>query len=680
MRSTFGGLNTVVRGIFANQISLDTVGHNISNANTEGYSRQTVNLSTTNPEVYYASHGFAQIGTGVQTESITRARDSFMDQQMWKESASLGYGQSLQSMLQRIEGVFKEPSDTGIQTVLNRFWTALNTLSTNASDTGARTALRQRGVELVDAIQHSAKQLKDMVADVNSTLKIKVDNINQITSEISSLNRQIVNIEAGGTDHANDLRDRRDLLTDKLTAMVGANVSEDASGNYIIQAAGVSLVTATGNTALEAKSTPGGDPDYGYELVNVYAPGKSTPLNFTNGELKGLIESRDDTTSGVKGYLNKLSTTSKFLLQDFNQVHLAGYGLNDTHDINFFGDNGTNYTDVKDIADDPLNGYTKNDWLEALEVNKALFETNGLELIAAKTRTGTIVPVKAGDAVGDLKVEGAYNGTTPSDFVVTIGAVNTVIQSNSAGGKLTPTGTTQGNFIVRIDSTNSSTGAVTKASYSSDGGTTWNDATYDSGSSQWLLKGDVKVAINADVDNAQGNKYTFSTIEGTPSEVTYTMNGGGSQKATLDSATGTWILSNGVRVKIDANAGNKAGGSYSFSISQGWASGDNAVLMGNKLKTDSNAILGNVSLDSFYSSLIAAVGVQTQNAQRLTENQQTLVDQVSNWRQSVSGVNMDEEMTNMIRFQKGYNAAARVLTTMDEMLDKLINGTGVVGR
>lgn len=672
MRSTFGGLNTVVRGIFANQISLDTVGHNISNANTEGYSRQTVNLSTTNPEVYYTSNGFAQIGTGVQTQSITRARDSFMDQQMWKESASLGYGQSLQSMLQRIEGVFKEPSDTGIQTVLNRFWTALNTLSTNASDTGARTALRQRGVELVDAIQHSAKQLKDMAADVNSTLKIKVENINQITSEISSLNNQIVNIETCG-DHANDLRDRRDLLTDKLTAMVGANVYEDSSGNYIIQAAGVSLVTATGYTALEAKSTPGGDPDYGYELVNVYAPGKSTPLNFTNGELKGLIESRDDTTSGVKGYLNQLSTTSQFLLQDFNQVHRDGYGLNDSHNVNFFGDNSVNY--MTDSS-----SFSKNDWLEALDVNKALFETNGLELIAAKTRTGTIVPVKTGDAVGDLKVEGAYNGTTPSDFVVTIGAVNTVIQSNSAGGKLTPTGTTQGNFIVRIDSTNSSTGAVTKASYSSDGGTTWKEATYDSGSSQWLLKGDLKVTIDADVDNAQGNKYTFSTIEGTPSEVTYTMNGGGSQKATLDPATGTWILSNGVRVNIDANAGNKAGGSYSFSISQGWASGDNAVLMGNKLKTDSSAILGNVSLDSFYSSLIAGVGVKTQNAQRLADNQQTLVDQISNWRQSVSGVNMDEEMTNMIRFQKGYNAAARVLTTMDEMLDKLINGTGVVGR
>lgn len=681
MRSTFGGLNTVVRGIFANQISLDTVGHNISNANTEGYSRQTVNLSTTNPEVYYASHGFAQIGTGVQTESITRARDSFMDQQMWKESASLGYGKSLQSMLQRIEGVFKEPSATGIQTVLNRFWTALNTLSTNASDTGARTALRQRGVELVDAIQHSAKQLKDMAADVNSTLKIKVDNINQITSEISSLNRQIVNIEAGGTDHANDLRDRRDLLTDKLTAMVGANVSEDASGNYIIQAAGVSLVTATGNTALKTESTI--DPDYGYELVNVYAPGKSTPLNFTNGELKGLIESRDDTTSGVKGYLDKLSTTSKFLLQDFNQVHRDGYGLNDTHDINFFGDNGTNYTDVKDIADDPLNGYTKNDWLKALEVNKSLFESNGLALIAAKTKAGGITPTQTNAAGGALVVEGVYNGTSAADFQVTIDQVDGVIKSKSGAGDLTgydsPTITTKDNFVVRIDTVDG-TGAVTKASYSTDGGTTWNLASYDGGTGKWTLKGDATVAIAANTNNAQGVTYTFSTIKGTPTKVSYKLNNGTVQTATMDPTTGKWKLANGITVKINATATNQNGDSYSFSIAQGWASGDNAVLMGNKLKTDNSDLLGKVSLDAFYSSLIAGVGVQSQNAQRLTENQQTLVDQISNWRQSVSGVNMDEEMTNMIRFQKGYNAAARVLTTMDEMLDKLINGTGVVGR
>ncbi|MDD4602025.1 MAG: flagellar hook-associated protein FlgK [Negativicutes bacterium] len=676
MRSTFSGFNTVVRGLYSQQVSLDTVGHNISNANTDGYSRQTVNLSTTNPESLHISTGFAQIGTGVQTTSITRARDVFMDKQMWKESASLGYGQALESMLQKIEGVFKEPSDTGVQTVLNRFWTALQTLSTNASDNGARSALRQRGVELINAVQHSAQQLKDMVSDINSTLKIKVNDINQINFEISSLNKQIVNIEGGGIDHANDLRDRRDLLADKLTSMIGAKISEDSSGNYLIQAGGVSLVTATGYTKLEAKDMPGGDSDYGYELVNVYAPGKITPINFTNGELKGLIDSRDNVNSGAKGYLNQLSTISQFLLQDFNEVHRDGYGLNDSHDVNFFGDNSKYYgTGSADII-----GFSKNDWLEALEVNKALFDTNGLALIAAKTRAGSILVTKdTAGAAGDMTVDGAYNGTSPADFIVTIDAVNTVNKSKLSSGDLTYSGTTQGNFVVRIDSVDGA-GSVTKASYSSNGGTTWNDAVYDSGSGQWTLKGDVKVAIAADTDNAQGNTYTFSTIAGTPTEVSYTMNGGASQKATLDPATETWILSNGVRVRMDANVANAAGGSYSFSISQGEASGDNAVLMGNKLKTDNTALLGDVSLDSFYSSMIAGLGVQSQNAQRLTENQKTLVDQISNWRQSVSGVNMDEEMTNMIRFQKGYNAAARVLTTMDEMLDKLINGTGVVGR
>ena len=113
---------------------------------------------------------------------------------------------------------------------------------------------------------------------------------------------------------------------------------------------------------------------------------------------------------------------------------------------------------------------------------------------------------------------------------------------------------------------------------------------------------------------------------------------------------------------------------------QGNASGDNAVNLANRMKIDTTSTLGGSSLDSFYSSAIATLGVQSQSVTSLTANQKTLVSQITNWRESVSGVNIDEEMTNMIRFQKGYAAAARVLTSMDEILDKLINSTGVVGR
>jgi len=505
MSSTFGGLNIVGRGLAAQQASLETVGHNIANASTVGYSRQNVNLVTTNPQVGYGANGSYQMGTGVNIASITRARDTFVDKQMWKESSSLGYGQTMQDSLSKVEGVFQEPSDTGVQTVLNQFWTSLQTLSTNASDEGARTTVQQRGMEVVNAVQHAGQQLQDLATDINSTLGLKVSNINQISSEVSSLNNQIVNIEAGGADHANDLRDRRDVLVDQLSVMANITVTEDKAGNYNIQSSGIPLVSGSSYQKLATVSST--DAYYGYPVTNVVVDGSSQTVNFTGGEMKGLVDARDSSQVGVKGYLDKLNTISQFLLQDFNDVHKAGVGTDGSKaadgtiikagstGINFFGADGIDYRSAAPIAG-------SGGWIKALQVNPAILDSvSGLAKIAAKST----------DALGN-------------------------------------------------------------------------------------------------------------------------------------------------------------------------ASGDNAVLLGNMLKTAVSPTLGNASLDSYYTSLIGALGVQSQDAQRTTDNQTTLITQLTNWRESTSGVNMDEELTNMIKFQKGYNASARVLTTMDEMLDKLINSTGTVGR
>lgn len=493
MSSTFAGLNTMGRGLYAQQVSLDTVGHNIANSNTAGYSRQNVNLVTTNPQTYYGVNGTFQMGTGVNISSVTRARDTFVDKQMWKESSTLGYGQTMQDSLSKVEGVFHEPSDTGVQTVLNQFWTSLQTLSTNASDSGTRTTVQQRGIELVSAVQHANQQFQDMITDINMSVKLKVSSINQITSEIGSLNHQIVTIETGGVDHANDLRDRRDLLVDELSQMANLNVTEDKAGNYQIQTSGVTLVDGNGSQNLDTVTSK--DSYFGYQVENVVVAGSTQAVNFTDGEMKGLIDSRDSTQTGVKGYLDKLDTVSKFLLTDFNSVHKSGFGTDGTTGNNFFGIAGRNYG-----AWSPNNG--EGGWIKELQVSSDILTPNtGINKIAAKSLS-----------------------------------------------------------------------------------------------------------------------------------------------------------------------------------SQGNASGDNAVLLGNKLKTDISAALGNSSLDNYYSTLISALGVQAQDAKRMTQNQTTLITQITNWRESTAGVNMDEELTNMIRFQKGYNSAARVLTTMDEMLDKLINSTGVVGR
>lgn len=606
MGSTFGGLNILSRSLYAQQAALNTVGHNIANAGTDGYSRQRVNMVTMAPtgEVY-GSRGLNQAGTGVSVGSITRARDAFTDRQLWKESSTLGYSQTSMNALSRIEGIFREPSETGVQTVLNQFWTSWQTLSTNASDTGARTAVAQRGVAVVNAIKHASTQLTDTVENINSEINIAVKSINQITSSIDKLNQQIAFTEVGGNDHANDLRDSRDLLVDQLSKLVNISVKESPEGKYTITSAtdsgSLTLVNDSGYTELSTVTTT--DPTFGYEVTKVIVASDPTEtVDFTNGEIKALINSRDSETTGIKGYMTSLATVSQFLLQDFNDVHRAGYGTDNVSGRNFFGSDST--TDYKDAA--TVASMTAGDWIKALLVNPEITNsTAGLAIIAAKTTfslVGTVTANSTNTGSGVPKVSmtsGAYTG-----------------------------GTTPTNVKIKVDSVDG-TGKVSGITYSTDGGISWSSPPLTAPSPYELTIEGMTINIDTSklIDPADGNTYNFT-----------------------------------------------------LSASNNNASGDNAILLGNRLKTDVSDVLGNISLDAFYTAMIGTLGVQSQDAQRLNTNQKIVINHLINLRESTSGVNLDEEMTDMIRFQKGYNAAARVLTAMDEMLDKLINGTGVVGR
>lgn len=631
MRSTFSGLNTVVLGLAAQKLSLDTVGHNVANANTEGYSRQRVNLATSHPESIYTGAGRSQIGTGVLGQSITRIRDTFVDQQMWKESSTLGYGETVLGNLNKIQGVFSEPNaDSGMQSVLDGFWKSWNSLGQDGSNNSNRKVVRERGVELVDAIQHASTQLQNMVSDINSVLRIRVDTVNQITSEMLSLNKQIMQVEATGTDHANDLRDRRDNLVDQLSKMMNVRVTEEKNGTYTVQSSGVTLVDANNVTKLVTKSSK--DPDYGYEVINIYTEqdqkdDTKPPINFTDGEIKGLIDSRDktaDSTGGTsresdisaKAYLNKLSKMSQFLLQEFNSVHRDGYGLTDDDTgYNFFGvskptppavDN-TDYSNSANFT--ALFGHepTAKDWIDQLRVNEDMFNSvNGLSHIAAKTKVGSLTVAQSDPSAPKIRLGGDY-----------------------------PAGVS--------------------------------------------LPANYTVKVNRNADGTIGNiSYSYKDSNGIDSG-TFTVT-----PPFFESANGTSKISLGsLTITVDTKNTKSTACTYTFTTlkeAQNNAAGDNATNLYNRLKEDISATLESSSLDTYYGSVIAALGVQTQNVGRLETNQKTLVNQITNWRSAVAGVNLDEELSDMIRFQKGYNSAARILNAMDEMLDKLINGTGVVGR
>lgn len=618
MSSTFGGLNILSRSLYANQASLETVGHNIANAGTDGYSRQRVNLVTASPsgEVYGRNKNYS--GSGVTVASITRARDRFTDEQLWKESSSLSYSQTSSDALTKMEGVFTEPSETGIQTVLNRFWTSWQTLSTDASDSGARTAVAQQGVALVNAVKHAAEQLRDTAANINAEVVASVDKINQITESINKLNEQIYFTEFSGTNNANDLRDSRDLLVDELSTLVDVSVKEDSTGRYTIQTSGLTLVDAKGycNKLGTKPFEKNKAPDYlSYDVTKVVFVNSGDVVNFAEGkgQLKGLLDSRDSESKGIRAYMTSLENVSQFLLQDFNDVHRKGYGTNNESDRNFFG-NGTDGGLDKNYKTAVMP--TGSSWIDELTVNSAITgSTAGLAIIAAKTTFSLVSAVtpdaknNTGSAIVTATGTGTYEPTDPMNPATPIDPA-------------TPT--------------------------------------------------TVKVTVN----NSGGISYSTST-----NGVDWS-----TPPTTMTSPETVNIQGMFVTITVDSKSyptPATATDTYEFTLSKGNnnASGDNAILLGNCLKTDtSSATLGNVSLDSYYSAMIGTLGVQSQDAQRLSTNQKTVVDQLSNLRASTAGVNMDEEMTDMIRFQKGYNASARVLTAMDEMLDKLINGTGMVGR
>jgi flagellar hook-associated protein 1 FlgK len=188
----------------------------------------------------------------------------------------------------------------------------------------------------------------------------------------------------------------------------------------------------------------------------------------------------------------------------------------------------------------------------------------------------------------------------------------------------------------------------------------------------------IRVRISGLTTNADGTK-SVTGLEYSTDGSTWTATTAGTAaktfQFTMQGAT--------VKMNITDNAANTINDIYVVTLptgNQGNASGDNAVRLAQLLKVTPSTTLGNASLDGFYNNLIGGLGVQSQNAQNQATNNDAMVKQAKTMRDAISGVNLDEELTNMIKYQKGYNGSARMLTAMDEMLDKLINGTGVVGR
>ncbi|WP_019915058.1 flagellar hook-associated protein FlgK [Paenibacillus sp. HW567] len=531
MTSTFHSIETARRSLFTQTAALNTTGHNIANANTEGYTRQRVNMKAASPiEAYGFSNSTApgQLGTGVEFTSIERIREMFLDDQYRGESSASGNWTIQSDTLDKLEAIVNEPSDTGIRTVLDNFWKSWSDLSKNPDDPTARKIVVQTTKSLTDAMNYMSTQLNNLDKDLTTNIDVKGTEAQGYLKSIADLNSSIAKIEGMG-DRANDLRDQRDLMTDKLSKIANITVLDTDAG-YNISLGSQQLVQGAAVTATVDSAF----------LNTAYASG-----DLKAGEAYGMIFS---SKNYVADYKKQLDTMANTIATGEVQVTIpAGSTL----------PAGT--TVLKDSE---------------------IINTDGTK---TQLLAGSAVPIPL---TGDLKttVKGlnglhklgyALDGSSGRDFFTSSVAGEAITASNIRINPSIADDPTL--FATALRAETDSSGKVT------------------------VIKGNNTLALM--FGNLKDNN-TFTTPDG--------------------SKTGT--------------------------------------------------------VGSYLSSMVGQLGIQSQEATRQTSNADYLVKQVDSRRQSVSGVSLDEEMSNMLVFQHAYSAAARFMTTYDEMLDKLINSTGTVGR
>lgn len=336
MAGLFDTLGTATRGLAVVQSGIATTGHNIANADTEGYSRQRSVLQTTLPQ--QTNSGW--IGTGVEQVSVERVVDRFVGDRLIRETSRQATLDTQASIYRQMESVVSSTDGEGLAGDLTKFFDALDDLS-NASDLGqsaTRTSLLASAGSLVDSIHRYDEQLRGLQRDADRGIAGLVGEVNAISREIAALNQKIAAAEVTGP--ANDLRDQRDQLVLALAEKVDVTLVSDNQGMLSVRiSGGLPLVDKDIAATLEAvvdSSNPNPfDPSFSKVFYNGAGNYFDASALLRGGELGGLIEARDNTLAGAIRELDAFAFT---LAERFNAVHRGGFGLVDGNAHDFFED------------------------------------------------------------------------------------------------------------------------------------------------------------------------------------------------------------------------------------------------------------------------------------------------------------------------------------------------------
>ena len=613
MPSTFFGLTIATSGLNAYQVALNTTANNISNVQTEGYTRQVANRVASDSLRVYQKYG--AVGTGVTTTSIKQVRNEYYDAKYWYNQSSVGLYETRVNYLQQIENCFiDDDTSKGFSTILNTMFNALDTLKNNASDVNIRQQFIGSAQNFATYFNSVSLGLTDIQESVNDEIKSTVMNINAIAEKIAILNKQINVIEIQGA-YANELRDQRALLIDELSAIVPTEVSEvpvtdtnhpdepTGATYYTVKIGGQLLVDTYDYNSLMCVSRENKvnqtDSDGLYDIKwektgNTFAAGAS----YMSGSLKALFDIRDGN--------NGENFSGAASVEDSMHVRIDSPSINAIVGITMPEEgtlhiNGRDYNYVgftyEEDADGNITSYT-------FELEDALSTEERAKVDGKSAAIGSAV-----DSMG---------------VPYYMAQMNQFLRS----------------FAVRFND-------ILKEGMDLKG----NKTDY--------------YAFFTGTDTVTGEEFVFDGLDENGNPVKGSMSDSYYKLTAANIRVSNICVKNPELLATTVDITGK-GGVDAYDLVEDLA----------KLKSDVVLYRGGTA-DGFLKCMIADISIDTQESKIFSQNYANIASTIESQRMSISGVDEDEEALDLIKFQNAYNLSSKMISVMAEVYDRLILETGV---
>lgn len=615
--SLFGDLSVGTSGLKTSQYGLNVVAHNLANVDTEGYVRQqTLLRSAIYNKIGQTAVAPMQVGLGVDTAAVRQVRDSFLDKTYRQEVGRQGYYESQSDAVDEIENLFGELQGVAFQETLDDFWVSLQELAKEPDSRVAQATLVETGLTFIERADKIYTQLKQYQLDLNTQIRNSITRINEIGDRIHSLNKKIAYYESSGLENANDYRDERNNLLDELGQKVKINYKELENGEVTVQIEGVTFVSE----------------DYCYHL------GSLTMAQYR--EAHNIDAALDEAADILLVTWPHLGDAEVF---DWSQVPSAVANSDIGGLKGCVQARGTHIGKYTDIPIEPdVNDFTD----EEGNIDKEAYE---LAMDKYETETDEY----------NLNVESSIMMRTEAQFDQLIHGIVTTINNAlcpnrevtvSAGTTITLADGTEYTFeedtvIEVFDAEHAPVGVDAEATPGIELFSRKTTPRYTEAQDITLADGSVLEGARIYSWEDPGDNYTLYTlgeIEVNPE-----------------------IIANKSKLPVISNNGT---GDYDMDMIQGlltsWQT-PFATLSPNTLTYN--------NFDAYYTQFTGDIATKGDEYKTLASNQEVMVDSVQNKRLGIEGVSSDDELTYLIKFQHAYNASARYINVIDDMLESLIN-------